>query len=168
MFRDYRFQRALFADGGGIFRAQPVKTTFGLRFGAALRIEPVTHLCNFFRNAGKTLRHRLKLQRQLPALAAESLDLRIRAGDFRFQAAGLSTHSRQALLHLGELITKIGRGGHHFHDPDPRVFLLALQFREIGRRRRRFLLGQRMFLLGSSEVSGSRLQHLPVGLKLGL
>ena len=72
------------------------------------------------------------------------------------------SNARQPLLRLRELIAKIGSCAHGLENRCATRFLLLFERRQVGRRRRRFLLAEREFLLSRGEIGGCGIEHLLV------
>ena len=100
MFRDHCFERSLFSKRSCIFGAQHIEVGLGASFVELPGFEQVAKLANLFSDAADTLSYGLEFEGELPALSAESLDLRVRIADLCFEAADFAVSARETLLGL--------------------------------------------------------------------
>jgi hypothetical protein len=118
-------------------------------------------------DSGDALRHRFEFERKLAALAAEGFHLKVRVGEFSFQTRASRSH-RPGALRLARVGCEARNRRHRVKDGDARFFLLVFEFGQCGGRSGSFLLRQREFMLSRSQIGSGGLQHLPVGIALGL
>ena len=117
---------------------------------------------DFSAQSAYPLRNGFKLERQLPALSTESLDLRIRRRDFVLQTLRLAIHRRQAFLCLRELVAQLRSRRDHFYDGSAASLNFALESSQIRGGRARLLLAKRKFVLRSGKIRCRRFQNVLV------
>src|ERR1700733_1679305 len=167
MFRDHCFERSFFSKRSRIFRAQYIEVGFGASFVELPGLEQVAKLANLFSDAAHALGYGLEFECELPALSAESLDLRVRIADLRFEAACFAIGTRETLLGLRQLIAQTRGGRNVIEDGDARLFLLPFDGSKTRRGGRCILLAESEVALRGSHVGSRRFQNLTVRFPFG-